>query len=66
MPTVTVSESDPVTSALHEPRRPAWLLAGAVLEVVGDRDGMGPAARARARRFDSERYAEPVERLPAA
>ena len=38
-------------------------LAAAVLEVLQDRDRMGTAARERARRFDSDRYAEQVERL---
>jgi glycosyltransferase involved in cell wall biosynthesis len=38
-------------------------LAAAVLEVLGDRDRMGAAAREHARRFDADGYAEHVERL---
>lgn len=33
----------------------------AELEVLGDRERMGTAARERARRFDSDRYAERME-----
>lgn len=76
MPTATVSESDPVTSApplTGDSRGARRLLAvthpgdpealAAVLEVLRDRDRMGTAARERARRFGSDRYAEQVERL---
>jgi glycosyltransferase involved in cell wall biosynthesis len=53
---------DGVTGRLVAPGDPAGL-AAAVLEVLRDRDRMGAAARERARRFDSDGYAERVERL---
>ena len=56
---------DGVTGRLVAPGDPAGL-AAAGLEVLRDRDRMGAAARERARRFDSDRYAERVDRLLAA
>ncbi len=56
---------DGVTGRLVAPGDPAGL-AAAVLEVLRDRERMGAAARERARRFDSDGYAERVERLLAA
>ncbi len=53
---------DGVTGRLVVPGDPA-ALAAAVLEVLGDREAMGAAARERARRFDADRYTERVERL---
>jgi glycosyltransferase involved in cell wall biosynthesis len=53
---------DGVTGRLVAPGNPE-ALAAAVLEVLHDRDRMGTAARERARRFDSDRYAEHIERL---
>jgi glycosyltransferase involved in cell wall biosynthesis len=56
---------DGVTGRLVAAGDPA-ALAAAVLEVLHQRDRMGAAAREQARRFDSERYADRVERLLAA
>ncbi len=50
------------TGLLVEPGRPD-LLAAAVLEVLSRRDEMGAAARAWARRFGADAYADRVEPL---
>ncbi len=55
---------DGVTGRLVPPGNPD-ALAAAVLEVLRERDRMGAAARERAQRFDSDRYADQVERLLA-
>jgi len=55
---------DGVSGRLVEPGD-ADALAAAVLEVLGNRERMGAAARERAKRFDSDDYAERVERLIA-
>lgn len=56
---------DGVTGRLVAPGDPAQL-AAAVLEVLANREQMGSAARAHARRFGADAYADRVERLIAA
>lgn len=53
---------DGVTGRLVGPGRPDEL-ADAVLEVLGERDRMGAAARERAQRFGADAYADRVEAL---
>jgi glycosyltransferase involved in cell wall biosynthesis len=55
---------DGVTGRLVDPGRPDQL-AAAVLDVLGKRQTMGPAARLAAQRFDAEAYTRRVERLIA-
>ena len=54
--------ADGVTGRLVTPGDPAEL-AAAVLEVLGDRERMGAAARAHARKFGADAYADRVEAI---